>query len=224
SINEFVGDTERISDNDILTALVSMMVAQSEARQSNRFPFVGSLASYFASSIFATSKEFATEIVFDMRPRLAGLRTAEYTGNAVFAGCLTMPLTAMTGNIDVCSLAQVARSVRQLVARVDSQYIGQLMDTLNSDPLRFMCPLAQDIVRMPAVVSNQSRFELYTADFGSGIPAWTSPIKTLFPHYVSIVPAHPSTGGYGIHITMSKRAMAIILQDKFWMNTVEFVY
>ncbi|KAJ2880618.1 hypothetical protein IWW38_005919 [Coemansia aciculifera] len=168
-----------------------------------------------------SGKEFATEIVVDTRPRLS---MTYYTGNAVFAGCLTNPLALMTGGINAHSLAQVAKRVRQLVNYINAQYIGQLLDTLNNNPSRFMCPLARDITRMPAVVSNQSRFTFYKADFGSGTPAWVSPIKIMFPHYVSIIPVHPSTGGYGIHITMSKRAMSNILHNKFWMNTVDLVY
>ncbi|KAJ2255556.1 hypothetical protein GGI13_001558 [Coemansia sp. RSA 455] len=228
SIKEYVDCTERISDNDILTALVSMLVAQSEAEQitwSSHLGILNYLASYLIPSVFVQDRrEFATEIVIDMRPRLAGLRNAKYMGNAVFAGCLTNSLESMTGGINACSLALVARRVRQLVSRIGAPYIGQLFDTLNNDPSHFMCPLAQDITRIPAVVSNQSRFELYKADFGSGIPAWVSPIEIQFPHYVAIIPVHPSIGGYGIHITMSKKAMANILCNKFWMNTVDLVY
>ncbi|KAJ2753079.1 hypothetical protein GGI19_003380 [Coemansia pectinata] len=227
SIEEYVDCTERVSDNDILTALVSMLVAQSEAEQTTWHSHLSSLASLASSlipSIFAQDRMFATEIVIDMRPRLAGLSAAKYTGNAVFAGCLTNTFENVTGGISARSLALVARRVRQLVSHVDAPYIAQLLDMLNSDPSRFMCPLAQDITRMPAVVSNQSRFEFYNADFGSGIPAWVSPIEIQFPHYVSIIPVHPLAGGYGIHITMSERAMANILRNKYWMNTVDLIY
>ncbi|KAJ2573761.1 hypothetical protein GGH95_004011 [Coemansia sp. RSA 1836] len=227
SVREHTNCADRISDNDILTALVSMLVAQSETKQepwSSGLGSIGSLASSLASTLFAQDSEFATEIVIDTRPRLSELSAAGYAGNAVFAGCLTNPLAVMTGGISAHSLAQVAKRVRQLVSNVDSPYIGQLLDTLGNSPSHFMCPLARDIIRMPAVVSNQSRFPLYEADFGNGIPAWVSPIKVMFPHYVSFIPVHPSIGGYGIHITMSKRAMSNILHNKFWMNTAELLY
>ncbi|KAJ2049491.1 hypothetical protein GGI08_005729, partial [Coemansia sp. S2] len=140
SIKEYVDCTERISDNDILTALVSMLVAQSEAEQtiwSSHLGVLYYLASYLIPSVFVQDREFATEIVIDTRPRLAGLRTAKYMGNAVFAGCLTNSLESMTGGINACSLALVARRVRQLVHHIGAPYIGQLFDTLNNDPSRF---------------------------------------------------------------------------------------
>ncbi|KAJ2740832.1 hypothetical protein GGI20_005589 [Coemansia sp. BCRC 34301] len=227
SLREHTGGIQYISDNDIITALVSMLVAQSEAELGSwtlDLSSMGSLVSSLASALLISKKEFATEIVVDTRPRLAGLSTKNYIGNAVFATCLTNPLSVMTGGIGARSLAQVAVRIRQLVSSIDAQYIGQLLDTLNGNPSRFMCPLARDTTRMPAVVSNQSRFALYKADFGNGIPTWVSPIKVMFPHYVSIIPVHPSTSGYGIHITMSKQAMANILRNKFWMNAVELLY
>ncbi|KAJ2748952.1 hypothetical protein GGI19_005897, partial [Coemansia pectinata] len=167
---------------------------------------------------------FSTEIVIDMPPPLVGLSTAKYTENAVFAGCLTNTFENVTGGISARSLALVARRVRQLVSHVDAPYIAQLLGMLNSDPLHFTCPLAQDITRMPGVVSNRSRFEFYNGDFGSGIPAWVDPIEIPFPLYEAIIPVHPSTGGYRIHITMSKRAIANILRNMHWMITVDLIY
>ncbi|KAJ2820433.1 hypothetical protein GGI24_004488, partial [Coemansia furcata] len=63
-VREYVPSDERITNNDILTALISMSVAQSEAESSQSAAagsYLASLASYLAPSIFAPDNEFLTE-------------------------------------------------------------------------------------------------------------------------------------------------------------------
>ncbi|KAJ2876133.1 hypothetical protein GGH93_001057 [Coemansia aciculifera] len=133
-------------------------------------------------------------------------------------------MESLTSGINEQSLAPIAKSVRQLVNGVDAQYIGQFVDTLYKDPLCFMCPAMYAFSKTTMVLSNQSRFPLYHADFGNGIPTWISPVRTFFPNFSSIIPTHPSTGGYVVYISMTERAMAKFLQNKFWMSTSELVY
>ncbi|KAJ2462870.1 hypothetical protein EV174_007045 [Coemansia sp. RSA 2320] len=177
----------RLSDNDILTALISMVVAQSETGKASTTAgggFLAALGAYLLPSMFAPAKEFVTEV----------------------------------------SLALVAKSVRNMVNDIDAPYIGQLVDTLMEDPSCFMCPIAHDIASTMVVVSNQSRFTLYDADFGGGIPLWVSPIAAFYANFVSIIPVHPVMGGYAVYMTTSKRAMENVLRNEFWMKSVELLY
>ncbi|KAJ2873643.1 hypothetical protein H4R27_006564, partial [Coemansia aciculifera] len=121
-------------------------------------------------------------------------------------------------------LAWEAKRVQQSINGVNVQYIGQLFGTLNSDPSCFMCPIAQTLTKTTVVIFNQSRFTLYGANFGNDVPVWVSPIKTFYANIVSILPVHPSTGRYAMFVTLSKQAMAKLLQNKFWMDALELLY
>ncbi|KAJ2452194.1 hypothetical protein GGF42_004083 [Coemansia sp. RSA 2424] len=228
SIQEYITTGERISDNDVITALLSMVVAQSEAECKQDAAatrgYLSSLASYLFPSMYAQNSEFVTQVVVDIRPRLKGLSAARYIGNAVFTRCLASPMESLTSGIDAQSLALVAQNVRKLVNGVDAQYIGQYIDTLHKDPSCFMCPIAYALTKTTMLVSNQSRFPLYKADFGSGAPVWVSPIRTLFATFSSILPAPPSAGGYVVYASMTTQATAKLLQNKFWSSAVDFLY
>ncbi|KAJ2039126.1 hypothetical protein IW146_000532 [Coemansia sp. RSA 922] len=227
SVQGYLSSDVRLSDNDILTALLAMAIAQSEAeckQDSASASYISSLASYLFPSMYTPASNFVTQVVIDTRPRLKGLSAANYTGNSVLTRCLVNSMESLTSGIHEQSLAPIAKSVRQLVNGIDPQYIGQFVDTLHKDPLCFMCPATYAFSKTTMVLSNQSRFPLYEADFGDGIPRWVSPIQTFFPNFLSIMPAPPSTGGYVVYISMTERAMAKILQNKFWMSTSDMVY
>ncbi|KAJ2769909.1 hypothetical protein GGI18_005306, partial [Coemansia linderi] len=226
-VQECVPSDVRLSDNDVLSALLTMVVAQSEAeskREAASASYLSSLASYLFPAIYEPDSSFATQVVCDTRPRLQGLSTTRYTGNSVISPCLVSSMESLTSSIDEHSLAQIAKGIRQLVDGVVPQYIGQLIDTLHEDKARFMCPSTYAITKTTLLLSNQSRFPLYRADFGNGIPTCVSPIQTFFPNFSSIMPAHPLTGGYVVFISLAERAMAKIRQNKFWMSTVDLLY
>ncbi|KAJ2638520.1 hypothetical protein GGF44_002788 [Coemansia sp. RSA 1694] len=153
-----------------------MAVAQSEAECKQDAAatrgYLSSLASYLFPSMYTVDSEFVTQFVFDTRPRLKGLSAARYMGNAVFAQCLASPMESLTSGIDAQSLALVAQNVQKLVNGVDPQYIRQYIDMLHKEPSGFMCPIACALTKTTMMVSNQSRFPLYKANFGSGAPVW----------------------------------------------------
>ncbi|KAJ2877773.1 hypothetical protein H4R27_006080 [Coemansia aciculifera] len=227
SVQGYISGDLRISDNDILTALLAMAVAQSKAEckwDSASASYLSSLVLYLFPSMYAPDSSFVTQVVIDTRPRLEGLITARYAGNSVLTRCLVHSMESLISGIDEQSLAPIAKNVQQIVNGFDSQYIGQYVDTFHKDPLCFMCPATYAFSKTTMVVSNQSRFPLYHADFGNGTPTWISPVRTFFPNFSSIIPTHPSTGGYVVYISMTERAMAKFLQNKFWMSTSDMVY
>ncbi|KAJ2781945.1 hypothetical protein GGI18_003672 [Coemansia linderi] len=184
----------RLSDNDVLTALLTMVVAQSEAeskREAASANYLSSLVSYLFPAMYEPDSS---------------------------------SMESLTCDINEQSLARVAKSAWQLVDGVVPQHIGQHINTLHEDQTRFMCPSTYAVTKATLLLTNQSRFPLYQADFGNGIPTWVSPIQTFFPNFSSILPAHPMAGGYAIYISMAERAMARILQNKFWMSMVDKVY
>ncbi|KAJ2451039.1 hypothetical protein GGF42_004349 [Coemansia sp. RSA 2424] len=228
SIQEHITTGERISDNDVITALLNMAVAQSEAECKqdavNTRGYLSSLASYLFPSMYAQESEFVAQLALDIRPRLKGLSATRYMGNAAFLLCLASPMESLTSGIDAQSLALVAQNVRKLVNGVDAQYIGQYIDTLDKDPSCFMRFATYGITKTAMGLSNQSRFPLYKADFGSGAPIWVSPVRPFFANALTILPAPPSTGGYVINISMTTRAMSKLLNNQYWSSAVDFLY
>ncbi|KAJ2834716.1 hypothetical protein GGI24_000279 [Coemansia furcata] len=227
SVRERLSSDIRLSDNDVIAALLTMTVAQSETkskRDSASASYLSSLASYMFPSMYAPDSRFITQVVIDMRPRLNGLSTARYTGNMVFSSCLVNSMKSLTSDDSEQLLALIATNVRHLVDYVDPQYIGEFVDTLHKDPTWFMGPPTYTLTKPTLLLSNQSRFPLYHADFGNGIPSWVSPVKTYFPNFSSILPTHPSSSGRIIYICMNERAMAKILLNKFWTSFADMVY
>ncbi|KAJ2641643.1 hypothetical protein GGF44_002028 [Coemansia sp. RSA 1694] len=228
SIQEYITIGERISDNDIITALLNMAVAQSEAEckldAAATRGYLSSLASYLFPSMYAQDSEFVAQLALDIRPRLKGLSATRYMGNAAFLLCLSSPMESLTSGIDAQSLALAAQNVRRLVNGVDPQYIGQYIDTLYKDPSCFMRFATYGITKTAMGLSNQSRFPLYKADFGSGAPVWVSPVRPFFANAFTILPAPPSTGGYVINISMTTQAMSKLLNNRFWSSVVDLLY
>ncbi|KAJ2811219.1 hypothetical protein H4S07_002200 [Coemansia furcata] len=227
SVREHLSSDERISDNDIITALLTMTVAQSVAkcqRDSASASYLSSLSSYLFLSTYTPVTSFYTQVVIDARPRLSGLSAARYTGNSSVSRCLVSSMESMTSGSNEQSLALIAKSVRQLVTSVDAQYIGQFHDMIHKDTTCFMGPLIFGMARKPFKLSNLSRLTMYHANFGNGIPAWMTPVRTIFPNSSFILPAHPSTDGCFIYMSMTEQSMATILQNKFWMNIADVVY
>ncbi|KAJ2810601.1 hypothetical protein H4S07_002574 [Coemansia furcata] len=227
SVREYISSDERLSDNDIITALLTMTVAQSVAecqRDSSSTSYLSSLSSYLFPSTYTPDTSFYTQVVIDTRPRLSGLSAARYTGNASVSRCLVGSMGSLTSGINGQSLTLVAKSVRQLVNGADSQYIGQFHDMIRKDTTCFMGPLIFGMANRPFKLSNISRLTMYRVDFGNGIPAWMSPVRTIIPNCSFILPAHPSTDGYFIYMSMTELSMAKILQNKFWINIADVVY
>ncbi|KAJ2909143.1 hypothetical protein GGI21_002180 [Coemansia aciculifera] len=228
STQEFVTTGERISDNDVITALLQMAVAQSEAECKQEAAasrgYLSSLASYIFPSMYKQGSEFVTQIAFDTRPRLKGLGSARFVGNAVMTRCLASPMDSLTSGINPQSLALAALSVRKLVNGIDPQYIGQHIDTLHKDPSCFMCQAAHSRSKSTMMVTNHSRFELYKADFGRGTPVWVSPLRPFFPNILCIMPTPPSADGYIIYMSMTTPAMAKLLLNEFWASVTSLVY
>ncbi|KAJ2725366.1 hypothetical protein H4S00_002075, partial [Coemansia sp. D1744] len=129
-------------------------------------------------------------------------------------------------NITSSDLAELCAQTRSLVKSATPEFIAELDYVHNKSAAAFGHAIAKGITIQNKVnVSNQSRFPLYQNDFGSGIPEWVSPIPVFYANFGSILPVHPSAnGGYNIYLTIGKRVMARILQNKLWNSHVNLVY
>ncbi|KAJ2725006.1 hypothetical protein GGI07_001575 [Coemansia sp. Benny D115] len=234
AVEMWLPEKTRISDNDVLSGLLSMVVSQgvSSAKtyaanpNSPMYENIKNLASHMASKLIKQSPDmWMTQIVLDIRSRIKSLRTLDYTGNAVISATVVAPLDLMQSKITPKALAQAAMHVRHAVSQVTVGHIGQLMDLMPSEPDCYTRALANtSAFDEKLVISNQSKFPLYSVDFGFGTPSWISPIPAFYPNFASMLPRPEAATDYYVYITSTKKAMQGILKNEFWLDCADLVY
>ncbi|KAJ2449117.1 Ribosome-releasing factor 2, mitochondrial [Coemansia sp. RSA 2336] len=173
-------DEPRISNNDVILALLSMCFAQSVA------PFDSGASRSRVRKLKdrLTPSMFETAMTVDVRPRLSQLQDKGYCGNAVVVQRMHTARSMLQQPISIQSLAPVAKQVRKTTDSVDGQYIRGFMDALDTKHDAYARPAAGGI-RLPhkLLVTNHTRLPHYNADFGGGSPVWVNPIEAAFPNH-----------------------------------------
>ncbi|KAJ1735553.1 hypothetical protein LPJ61_000500 [Coemansia biformis] len=223
STHEYAGQAQRISDNDILTALVSHTVAaamQSNANASWVSRTLSSAARKALRVMAGVSDEFATFLVLDIRPRVKILarERAAYTGNCVVCIPIVRPMEqAAPAEVTPATLAETCARVRAAVDGTDDQTIGALAAAMDKSAASYAHILVNGMLYPRKIVlSNQSRFTLYQNDFGAGIPEMVCPLPTFYANFASVLPAHPSADGYNIYMTLDPNVLERVTQDDLW--------
>ncbi|KAJ2852526.1 hypothetical protein IWW36_000154 [Coemansia brasiliensis] len=212
-------DEKRISNNDIILALLSMCFAQSVGSYDvggSRSRLNRRIRSKIIPSIFETA------MTVDVRPRLPQLQGKGYCGNAVVVQRMYTSVGMLQQPISIKSLAQVAKQARKMTDSVDGQYIRGFMDALDTKHDAFARPISGGM-RHPykLLVTNHTRLPHYSADFGGGAPAWVNPIEAAFPNHVVLMNAPPSFNGLVVHIMAAKNVLTCIQHIPFWATIFE---
>ncbi|KAJ2764116.1 hypothetical protein IWQ56_004608 [Coemansia nantahalensis] len=221
----------RVSDNDIITALVSHTVATAMEGDDNASPFLRllfSAARTVARMIAGMHDEFAIFMVLDIRSRVRALTRAQgaYTGNCVTCLPIVRPMGQFVAPATATSaLAATCASVRAAVDKFDGPTVGALAAALDADTASFAHATVNGM-RYPRkiVLSNQSRFTLYECDFGAGGPAWVSPLPKFYANFVSILPARPWADGYDIYMVLETDVMKRVVRSGLWTLHAKLVY
>ncbi|KAJ1643406.1 hypothetical protein LPJ64_004828 [Coemansia asiatica] len=244
SSDSYSSNSVRLSDNDMITSLASIVVAQgatADLSPDNSFNSNNGknrlLLAYQSvkQKIFSrlqnfvtpvdTSDHWTTSIVVDARCRLKQIAETKYTGNAVFVVPILRNLNDVHYQAIDKATASLAMAIRNMVSHIDGSKIAQVVDIVSQTPQSYMNSLANSILNSKkVVVSNQSRFPLYSVDFGFGCPEWISPIPAFYANFVSILPKSAELNGYHIYITTSKGTMQQILANKSWLEYACLVY
>ncbi|KAJ2800763.1 hypothetical protein H4R21_003046 [Coemansia helicoidea] len=220
-----------VSDNDIITALVSHTVATAMEGDDNASPFLRllfSAARTVARMIAGMRDEFAIFMVLDIRSRVRALTRAQgaYTGNCVTCLPIVRPMGQFVAPATATSaLAATCASVRAAVDKFDGPTVGALAAALDADTASFAHATVNGM-RYPRkiVLSNQSRFTLYECDFGAGGPAWVSPLPKFYANFVSILPARPWADGYDIYMVLETDVMKRVVRSGLWTLHAKLVY
>ncbi|KAI9500240.1 hypothetical protein BX070DRAFT_230437 [Coemansia spiralis] len=228
---------QQLSDNDIITALVSMVVAQGIKSSLENTPSKRTfrrVIDWFMPWILGKQSEFSTMFVVDPRPRLQHESKSKpksnrycYTGNMAYVRIVNSPLELVHADLNSNALGHVARSIRTAVNECDAYFAKELVNTINKKPLEFANGVLSAATNMQrVVVSNHSRFPLYEIDFGSGTPVWICPPETFHDKTVFILPLNPRSKkkGYNIYISAEKRVISKILDNKAWARLADLVY
>ncbi|KAJ2358584.1 hypothetical protein GGF43_000712 [Coemansia sp. RSA 2618] len=224
---EQVGEL-RISDNDILTAMISQAVAQGVEEKSKTRKFFSSALRAVTRPLLSKD-EFLTLVVADIRPRLKHLKqltSAQYAG-----GCITgMPIFNSTSKLvesgsNNTAFAGIAASVRKMVSNLTDEYISGLDYQIGGNSTSYAHALALAITTAEKVIiTNQTRFGLYECDFGFGTPKWISPMSSFVTNFASILPVNPTQDGYNVYLSLEKYVMNSVLKNEFWSQHTDLIY
>ncbi|KAI8318917.1 hypothetical protein GQ54DRAFT_58081 [Martensiomyces pterosporus] len=222
SVREFVPEGMRVSDNDVLVALLSKTYAQAlnssqESGGNVVTRVVGSIVSAVVGRLFGAEEHRETGIVCDIRPRI-GIADKNYIGAPLILPLISSPLGDLLAPTTADSLAGIASNVRRRVDSLDARYIGTYIDTIDSAPSFFIQP-AFYLVEHPAALltSNQSRFRMFEADFGDGHQDWVTFIMDR-PGTIIFMPCPPPMKGVNVSMCVEAPVLRELLVNEFWMS------
>ncbi|KAI8319062.1 transferase family protein [Martensiomyces pterosporus] len=209
SVRPFVPEEIRVSDNDLVVALVARTIAQAQ----NANALANSTKGWRSCATAAQT----VSLVVDIRHRL-GISNANYTGNALMSQAFNTPLDHMEAPTNPENLAEMVAKVRRTVDNIDAPLIHEFIDMINSQPSCFTRPMTFAATHPASLLfSNQTRFRMYEADFGDGKPAWVSLPPKFGVNIVALMPCRDKDG-VNIYMTTTTPDMEHILLDTYWCH------
>ncbi|KAI8317932.1 hypothetical protein GQ54DRAFT_323532 [Martensiomyces pterosporus] len=224
SVREFVPEGMRLSDNDVLVALLSKTFAQAQRSAKERGGNIvtralGSVGSAALGLLFGVEEHQVASMTCDIRPRI-GIADKNYIGCPQIFLFVSNPLDELLTPTTAESLASTASNVRKLVDNLDAPYVRAFIDAMGSAPSSFTKTAAY-IMKHPTLLltSNHTRFRMFEADFGDGPQDWVAFINER-PATVILMPCPPPMKGVNISICAEAPVFNEILANTFWMSAV----
>ncbi|KAJ2430341.1 hypothetical protein GGF47_000030 [Coemansia sp. RSA 2524] len=228
SVKSTSATDQRISDNDVLMAAITIAYAQSILKHKSEHPDVG-LASWLKSTLLGSSSTnpmiFVSTVAADIRHRIPNGNLENYSGNSAISMMMLNPIELLQMPTSSEVLTQVALGVRKSTNEITSEYIAQAFhgaDAMNDSGYRLITYNVCVAERM--FVTNISRLTFYTTDFGWGVPQFVAPMNGTISKFALFYPAHPSKGGVYVHLIDSASILQQMRNNSFWAERFEFVY
>ncbi|KAI8318657.1 hypothetical protein GQ54DRAFT_321246 [Martensiomyces pterosporus] len=222
SVRKLVPEGVRVSDNDILVALLSKTYAQAQCSAKEKGSSVvtrvlGSIGSAIFGGLFRAEEHHTTGIACDIRPR-TGIVDKNYVGCPLVIPLISNPLDDLLTPTTAESLARIASNVRKRVGSLDARYIGTYIDMTDSVPSSFAQLMAY-FIRNPDtfLVSNHTRFRMLEADFGDGHQEWVTFIMER-PGLATLTPCPPPMKGVNVSMCVKPPVLRELLANEFWMS------
>ncbi|KAI8318517.1 transferase family protein [Martensiomyces pterosporus] len=222
SVCEFTPEGMRVSDNDVLVALLSKTYVQAlqcaKEKSGNVVTRVlGSVGNAVLGLLFGAESHQVTSMACDIRSRI-GIADKNYIGCPQIGMLISNPLDDLLTPTTPESLAVIASSVRRSVDYLDAPYIGTFIGAMGSVQ-SFLAQLLIYIMKHPTylLTSNHTRFRMFEADFGDGHQEWAALIKEN-PGTVMLMPCPPPMKGVNISMCVEVPVLREILANEFWMS------
>ncbi|KAJ1958635.1 hypothetical protein EC988_000186 [Linderina pennispora] len=203
----------RVSDNDLLTALIAKTMAQAQKSTQTMF-----------GRLLNRETEQGIALICDIRHRI-GMADIDYSGNALTSQSILNRLEQVEMPTTIESLATIVESVRRAVDDLDAPLIAGFIDLINLHPTGFTRPMAYAAShRANLLVSNQTRFRMYDADFGHGAPALVTPIPIFVANVIAFMPSPPPSKDVRVFVSAESAVMQAFLTNEFCSSILELMY
>ncbi|KAJ2558402.1 hypothetical protein EV175_000806 [Coemansia sp. RSA 1933] len=202
SIQPFVeSDVSHISANDVISALATVLLAQ---------------ALHKAGRLKGEAVVL-TNTIADVRPRIKRLSNANYVGNAVLLKVTVSMLDDLLKDRSPQVLAAVACNIRRSVDSLDERYCEQVGHLVNKNGTAHVSVnMKVTTVNNAFVMTNHTRFDYYSADFGSGTPILVRPTFLVFENDFIIMPSPPGQDGYELAFTLAPDVARAMMESEYW--------
>ncbi|KAJ2783517.1 hypothetical protein H4R18_001650 [Coemansia javaensis] len=215
-IQRHLPEKHRVSDNDMLMAFTSMVLAQSAN---------GSCHCYSRGSRLRKQRPFLITMTADLRPRCDALARMDYCGNATLPLIFHVPRSMVHAPIAPETLAPVCRAIRGATDGITPARIAAFVDAVQNER-DFTARQVLYGPRYPhaAISTSHARMPYYQVDFGWGAPAWVAPFENPSPGVVMFLPARPPLDGYQVHISAPAAVLRRVAENESWAGVAQRIY
>ncbi|KAJ2087035.1 hypothetical protein IW138_005254 [Coemansia sp. RSA 986] len=214
----------RLSMNDIITAYITIVVAQAKEKASADWwnkPMPLAFRSIFGSKQ-GEPRDYTVVTYVNMRSRINQPNIGKYMGNMAFGKGVQLSQDQIQEGPTDKVLATLALRIRQTISTTDEKYVGQFGNLLDKEYDNFLrLTMSTSKIKRKLMFSNQTRFAHYDVDFGAGIPAMVRHAPHAFVDLAYVMPANPTTGGYEIEFNLAPDVALHLIRNSSWMKLVD---
>ncbi|KAJ2525040.1 hypothetical protein GGI11_000376 [Coemansia sp. RSA 2049] len=224
SVQVYAPEGVRYSINDVITAYIVIVVAQAKEKAAADWwsKPVPSILSTISGGAFGRPSDLVGIVYVNIRPRVSVENADKYLGTMSFGKGIVFPQGTLPKSPNNEAVSTLALQIRKIISSMDEQYLGQYVHLVNSHPDNYM---RQTIglfkQRNKLMVSNHSRFEHYSVDFGAGAPTLVRHTPHAFSDLVYVMPANPTRGGYEVEFNMAPDVAINIICNNKWMKLAD---
>ncbi|KAJ2611173.1 hypothetical protein H4S08_003283 [Coemansia sp. RSA 1365] len=218
-------------DTHVLAALISKMVAQAHMKcheQGNASAGVASKITGVFSSLsgllFGVENTQSLNLLADVRHGL-GITDKCYMGNGLIPHNTQCPLSVLEATTNIKTLADATAITSGIYGNADGPLVASFIDMISARPSCFTRPMVY-LSKHPTslVITNETNFKLYKADFGDGLPEWVCTIPSFVANFIGFLPSPAISTDIVVNITLKAPVMKHILNDQFWKELATIVY
>ncbi|ORX69863.1 hypothetical protein DL89DRAFT_274761 [Linderina pennispora] len=211
----------RISDNDLLIALFSMVAGYAMLGDAKEVMQLRRAADNPTRGLLG---EQLMCLPCNFRSRI-GMSDICYTGNMQYPIGFINPIEHLLKPITGESLAEVAAKARLAVKDVTAGTVASFVETINSQPTSYARPVGNTKhFAQILVVTNHMTQKIYETDFGYGMPDIGILSPVFAPAVNFIVPCKPPSADVYLHMTYDLKVMERIIENRFWQSLVHQIY